>query len=94
MIGYDRLDIIAHARWHSDYEAHALRKKLALREWKRSKEAQAEAQREEAATQLNSAVMSSASDPVKCAPPWVVLVPHSAREGRVHPWKEQITASG
>lgn len=84
MIGYDRLDIIAHARWHSGYEERALCKKMALHEWKRSKEVQAEAHRKEAATQLNSAVTGLATDPAKCAHSCLgVRVPCCAWLGRM-----------
>jgi hypothetical protein len=53
MLGFDRLDIIAHARWHSAYEELAMRKKLALHNWRQSKERAAEAARQEAASQIS-----------------------------------------
>eukprot|EP00892_Ulva_mutabilis_P007778 jgi/Ulvmu1/5372/UM022_0167.1 len=48
MVGFDRLDILAHARWHSQYEELGIRKKLAIQEWRRRREEEARAQRERA----------------------------------------------
>lgn len=45
MVGFDRLDILAHARWHSQYEELAIRKKLAIQAWRRQREEEARAQR-------------------------------------------------
>lgn len=46
MVGFDRLDILAHARWHAQHEELAIRKKLAIQEWRRRREEEARAQRE------------------------------------------------
>lgn len=37
MIGFDRLDIIAHAQWHSKYVELGLRKKLAIQQWQQQR---------------------------------------------------------
>ena len=37
MIGFDRLDIIAHAQWHSKHIELGLRKKLAIQQWQQQR---------------------------------------------------------
>lgn len=45
MVGFDRLDILAHARWHSQYEELGIRKKVAIQTWRQRREEEAQAQR-------------------------------------------------
>ena len=54
MIGFERQDIIAHARWHAQYEEKLFRKKAAVREWRESKAAAAAAAQEDALNLLQS----------------------------------------
>ena len=68
MVGFDRLDIIAHARWHSRYEELALRKKLALQEWRQSRDIAAEAMRRAAAEQVQAAQRPATACPMQYAP--------------------------
>lgn len=42
MVGFDRLDIIAHAQWHSKYVELGLRKKLAIQQWQQQRSYQAQ----------------------------------------------------
>jgi hypothetical protein len=44
--GFDRLDIVAHARWYSRYEELAMRKRLALQEWRQVKDIAALAEKQ------------------------------------------------
>jgi hypothetical protein len=68
MVGYERLDIVAHARWHAQHEELALRKRLALATWRQSRDAAAHAQRASAADAVApGAPAAAAADPVKCA---------------------------
>jgi hypothetical protein len=66
MLGFDRLDIIAHARWHANYEELAMRKKLALVNWRQSKEIAAEAARKEASSQIAVKQDFCCVDPSQC----------------------------
>mmetsp|Transcript_1733 Transcript_1733/g.5017 ORF Transcript_1733/g.5017 Transcript_1733/m.5017 type:complete len:395 (-) Transcript_1733:869-2053(-) len=43
LMGFEREDIIAHARWHQEYVDLEIRKKLALAEWKEQRAMQREA---------------------------------------------------
>ena len=67
MVGLERLDIIAHARWHSMYEELAMRKRLALQEWRQRKDV-AEAARRHAAADALPGRPATAPNPVKCGP--------------------------
>lgn len=46
--GLDRLDIIAHARWHARREELAIRKRLAIQEWRQAKTIAAQAEKQAA----------------------------------------------
>jgi hypothetical protein len=37
MIGFDRMDILAHAQWHAKYVELGLRKKLAIQHWQQQR---------------------------------------------------------
>lgn len=66
MVGFDRLDILAHARWHSQYEELGVRKKLAIQAWRQQRQEEAKAQRERAEDAVEGRP-GSRSCPKKCA---------------------------
>lgn len=66
MVGFDRLDILAHARWHSQYEELAIRKKLAIQAWRQQRQEEARVKRERAEDAVEGRPVSQ-SVPKKCA---------------------------
>lgn len=59
MIGFDRVDIIAHAQWHAKYVELGLRKKVAIQHWQQQRSHAAQTEKARAANMVSESAQSS-----------------------------------
>lgn len=67
MLGFERLDIIAHARWHAAFEELAMRKRLAVQAWREARDVAAAAERQDAARNVATGPAPRRTDAAQCA---------------------------
>jgi hypothetical protein len=68
MVGFDRLDVLAHARWHSKYVELGMRKKLAVQQWRQDRSEQQRRESEAAHAAVPVPISNAQIDPKKCVP--------------------------
>lgn len=95
MLGFERLDIVAHARWHAAFEELAMRKKLALQAWREARDVAAAAERQDAARNVAAVAGPRRADTAQCVLCWPCCVrsclcwPHNTAELPCRSAKEQ-----